>query len=341
MFHGILAPFAERRKINMKRIQYSVYRRETGNAGGKAKNDVYDILLKEGFLPSYNPSKYQYIRVFQQLVSIFGMKKNTCLIVQYPAIYSKIIKVLCKKMKNMDSTTAIIHDLPSIQGVGGKPETEFKELSYFDNIIVHNRKMGEYLKSNGYRGRIVELELFDYLHDATREITSCNGEGIISIAGNLDKSKYILELNKIKKCRFNLYGINNTLDLSSVNNANYLGLLSSEEIVYKLEGDYGLVWDGDSITECSGIHGRYLKYNNPHKLSLYIAAGKPVITWKKAAIADFVEKENIGITVDSLEELNNIDLKREYWDKRKNVLKLKKRIAEGYYTKKAIRLIYE
>lgn len=327
--------------INMKRIQYSVYRRETGSAGGKAKNDIFDILSEEGFEPSYTPSNNRYIRVAQQIKSIIAINKDTDLVVQYPTISNNVMKLLCKKMQRVVKTTAIIHDIPSIQGMGGDRSRESKELSYFDNIIVHNRKMGEYLKSNGYRGRIVELELFDYLHDATREITSCNGEGIISIAGNLDKSKYILELNKINKCRFNLYGINNTLDLSSVNNANYLGLLSSEEIVYKLEGDYGLVWDGDSITECSGIHGRYLKYNNPHKLSLYIAAGKPVITWKKAAIADFVEKENIGITVDSLEELNNIDLKKEYWDKRKNVLKLKKRIAEGFYTKKAIRLIYK
>ena len=27
----------------MRKVQYSVYRRETGTAGGKAKNDAYDI----------------------------------------------------------------------------------------------------------------------------------------------------------------------------------------------------------------------------------------------------------------------------------------------------------
>lgn len=325
----------------MKKIQYTVYKRETGSAGGKAKNDVFDILSEEGFLPSYKACDNRFIRVLQQIVSIMFMKNDIELVVQYPTISNNIMKILCRRIIKVKSATAIIHDIPSIQGMGGNSKEEFKVLKSFDNIIVHNDRMGEYLRRNGYTGNIIQLELFDYLHDLSQKITKCNGDGIISIAGNLDKSKYILDLGKIYNCKFNLYGINNTLDLSSVYNAKYLGLLNSEEIVYKLEGDYGLVWDGESINECTGIHGRYLEYNNPHKLSLYIASGKPVITWKKAAIAKFVEKENIGITVDSLEELNSIDLKAGYWEKRENVLKLKEKIAVGYFTRKAIRSIYE
>lgn len=324
----------------MKKIQYSIYKQETGSAGGKAKNDVFDILVNEGFRPSYYPSDKRTIRVLQQFFSIEKFDKNTRLIIQYPAISQKLMNRLNTKLDKVYDTTAIIHDLPSIQGMGGDKDSEIRQLQRFDNLIVHNGCMRRYLEGNGYSGNIVELELFDYLHDIEREVTQSFNKGVISIAGNLDKSRFILELGKIKECRFNLYGINKTLDLSEMKNAEYLGLLSSEEIVYKLEGDYGLVWDGNSISECSGIHGKYLQYNNPHKLSLYIAAGKPVITWKKAAVANFIEKENIGITVNSLEELNEIDLQKDYWKKRDNVLKIKERIASGYYTRKAIKAIY-
>ncbi|NRO11242.1 Beta-1,6-galactofuranosyltransferase WbbI [Lactobacillus helveticus] len=48
--------------------------------------------------------------------------------------------------------------------------------------------------------------------------------------------------------------------------------------------------------------GNYLRYNDPHKLSLYLASGIPVIIWKKAAEAKFVEENKVGITVDSLED---------------------------------------
>ena len=43
---------------------------------------------------------------------------------------------------------------------------------------------------------------------------------------------------------------------------------------------------------------------NPHKLSLYLSSGLPVIIWKEAAEADFVEKQGVGICVDSLKELS-------------------------------------
>ena len=50
--------------------------------------------------------------------------------------------------------------------------------------------------------------------------------------------------------------------------------------------------------------GNYLRYNSPHKLSLYIAAGMPVIVWKNSALSEYIEQKNIGITVNSLLELD-------------------------------------
>lgn len=328
------------RKI-VKWLQYSVYKRETGNASGKAKRDAYDILLKIGFEATYNPSKYRPIRIIQQLISIFRLKKYSNLIIQYPTISSSLMKILENKLSKLSLSIALIHDLPSIQGTGGDSESEIKCLSHFDCLIVHNSSMKKYVCQHGYKGKIIELELFDYLHDFRLPVIESKHDGKICIAGNLDKSRYICDLDKVNRCIFNLYGINKTLNLTNIKNVEYKGLLSSEEIVYKLDGDYGLVWDGDSIKECSGICGKYLLYNSPHKLSLYIASGKPIITWKKAAIAEFVEKENIGITIDSLLELNDIDLTKNYDIMKVNVMKLKQRVATGYYLKKAINEVFE
>ena len=50
-----------------------------------------------------------------------------------------------------------------------------------------------------------------------------------------------------------------------------------------MEGSFGLVWDGISVETCAGVYGEYLKVNNPHKTSLYLASGIPVIIWKEAA----------------------------------------------------------
>lgn len=324
----------------MKKIQYSVYKRETGSAGGKAKNDAFDILLDNGFIPSYVPSDKRSIRVIQQIFSLQKFNENTFLAIQYPAISSKVMSLLLKRIEKMKcKSVALIHDLPSIQGMGGDSDSEINELNHFDYLIVHNSKMEEYLLSRGYKGKTVCIELFDYLHDAARTVTDNPYSGTISIAGNLDKAPYVLDLEKVDRYKFNLYGINKTLDLNNISNIAYKGCLPSDEIPYLLDADYGLVWDGDSVDTCSGIYGKYLLYNNPHKLSLYIAAGKPVIVWSKSAVAEFVLRNKIGIAVDSLNDLQQIDLLENYADMKQNVADLKQKIANGFFLKSAIEKI--
>ena len=325
---------------DMKKIQYSVYKQETGSAGGKAKNDAYDILLNSGYMPSYVPSNKRNIRMIQQILSLQKLNEKVLLVIQYPAISSKIMSLLLKRIEKVKcKSVALIHDLPSIQGMGGETQFEIEELNHFDYLIVHNTKMEEYLFDCGYRGKIVVLELFDYLHDIERNVTETPYSGTISVAGNLDKAPYICDLEKVGRYKFNLYGINKTLDLSNLSNVDYKGCLPSDEIPYLLDADYGLVWDGDSVDTCSGVYGKYLLYNNPHKLSLYIAAGKPVIVWSNSAVADFVLKNKIGIAVDSLIDLNQIDLFDNYKELKQNALKIKQKISSGYFLKTAIEKI--
>ena len=84
-----------------------------------------------------------------------------------------------------------------------------------------------------------------------------------------------------------------------------------------------------------------MKYNNPHKLSLYIAAGLPVVVWEKAAIADFVKKYNIGIIVKSLldldKEINSLS-EEQYEEFKQNILVLQKNVTNGYYTRRALNI---
>lgn len=324
----------------MEKIQYSVWKKETNSAGGKAKNDVYDIMIKLGFESSYNPSKIRIIRIFQQLLSLKKFLGEKIKFVQYPTLQTIIFNLFLKSLKKQDKSIALIHDISSIQGMSNISEIkEINKLKKFNYLIVHNKSMKNYIKNLGYTGKLVNLELFDYLHDLNKKIINNNYSNSISFAGNLEKSKFLLSINKISNYKFYLYGIKGSLKFSNLKNIEYKGCLSSEEIVYNLEGDYGLVWDGESISSCEGKYGEYLKYNNPHKLSLYIAAGKPIITWKSAAIADFVLKNEIGIVLDSLEELNTLDLSKDYKKMKNNVLKIKKLIAEGFYLKSAIKKI--
>ena len=102
--------------------------------------------------------------------------------------------------------------------------------------------------------------------------------------------------------------------------------------------------DVTDINTCCGEFGNYLRFNNPHKLSLYMATGIPVVVWDQSAIADFVEKNNIGIIVSDLIDLNDklSDISLDSYNKMvKNVKLIQEKVLGGGYFKAAISKITE
>ena len=88
--------------------------------------------------------------------------------------------------------------------------------------------------------------------------------------------------------------------------------------------------------------GEYLKYTNPHKTSLYLALGLPVIISADISTASFIKKENVGVVIQSLNDLpdvlNNIS-NDEYEVLRKNALALSVKLRDGYFIKNVIKEI--
>lgn len=326
----------------MRKIQYSIYKRDTGNASGKAKKDCLETLERMGFSHLYKPSNIQKVRVIQQFLSLLFLsfsREKKVFVLQYPAVHEMFYSMIKKNIHSGDVSIAVIHDLLSLQNdLNGEILTnEISFLNNFRYIIVPNLSMQRLLKDNGCTSRLVNMEIYDYLHDSSRDIKNSEYNDVICFAGNLQKSEFLKQLTLIRGKKFFLYGKDG--EYLEGRNTEYKGCLPADELVYLLEGDYGLVWDGDSLEECSGTVGRYLLYNSPHKLSSYIAAGKPVITWKRAAISLFVKQHNIGIVVDSLKELETLDLQNGYDEYKSNVLELKDKLSKGFYLENAIEYI--
>ena len=318
--------------------QYNIFKRETNSAGGKAKNDVSQVLFDEGIKDLYIPSKFRLIRLLQQLCGVSFLAKDSIVFVQYPAVIPPYISKLRRRISSKGKLVAIIHDLDSLRNTM-KAHQELEVLNNFDILIVHNKSMQKYINDIGYQGEIIILEIFDYLHNVNRKVIESKLEKSICFAGNLDKSIFVKKLNKVKNLHFNLYGITKNPQEIESEKVKFRGKYSSEEIVFKLEGGFGLIWDGDSLETCDGVIGNYQRYNNPHKLSLYIASEKPVIVWKDAAIADFVQDNNIGLVVNNLFEIEqkiNELSKEDYEEMLNNVVELKRKISKGFFTKRAV-----
>lgn len=292
----------------------------TNDAGFKARVDIINILTHE-FGYKYIPIKKsrKIVDIMCSFKNILEMKinKNSIILIQYP-INRKALSFIFTRIKlNKSKAICMIHDIESLRNCQSdkKIKKEIEVLNKFEYIISHNSCMTKWIKDNGVKSKVYDLNLFDYVAKG-REVNhshNINEKYKVSYATGLlgdEKSSFLYKLNNNQLSNFELllYGqIKSKLNelVLTLKNVRYMQSISPEIITEKLEGDFGLIWDGDSIDRCNGNYGYYLKYNNPHKLSMYIAAGKPVISWKKAAISNFIESNNIGFCVDSINEIND------------------------------------
>jgi len=327
------------------------------NAGSKAIDDCKKILNDNGYknLDIYFVKKpylifYNLIKLLLILIcQFFIIKKNSIIIVQYPlkginTVFRYFIKMLHYKQCFV---ACIIHDIDSLRYKRSNVEIikEIQILNAYNAVISHNCKMTAWLKANGLTSGTIDLEIFDYLYfgekDSIQNNISDNNNSVV-FAGSLGRGNFIYHLGKIAiGIKFKLYGsFINLKRIDSNENITWMGTFPPDKLIKELKGNFGLVWDGDSIDYCDGQMGEYLQYNNPHKASLYIAAGIPVIISSKAAIADFVLKNNIGIIINSIADIKD-KLNSMSQDKYNVMLENTNSIAEkvriGYFFNSALK----
>ena len=330
------------------------------HAGAKAPADVAKIAEELGFkrlivrtLLAQNIVQ----KAKKQLTSINDWKQcasavteHAVLLLQCPFWHHQINRysVLADlKSKKNAKIIALVHDVEELRGAmyNDYLKGEFQEmLSLADCIIVHNPVMKQFfLKKGVAEDKLVVLQIFDYLQPSDA-YEKPGFERAISIAGNLDvtKSKYLAQLPDIPEIGMHMYGPNFTLE--SNERIQYHGSFPADQIANELRSGFGLVWDGESIESCTGQFGNYLRYNNPHKLSLYLSSGLPVVIWSEAAEATFVKEHQVGVCVASLRELTDV-LGRltvsEYEQMAENVKTIRQRLISGTYTKDALRRALE
>lgn len=319
---------------------------EAFNAGPKALEDVQEILAKhDQAKPCVIDLKTGKIRskgklAWNLLLSHFSKE---ILVLQYPIFERKELLNLANKKR----TILFVHDIEGLRSQNEELlKQEIERFQLFQYIVVHNQKMKQFLIEKRIpEEKLYLLELFDYLcqgEEKNRQRTPVISKKDIKLcyAGNLrqEKSPFLYQITEeMLGFDFYLYGVGAETE-KLTKRIHYEGKADPAELPNQLKGNLGLVWDGlfDESDEKEKFKG-YTKYNNPHKLSCYLAAGIPVVVWEKAAIADFVKKQNIGYTIRNFAEMEQLDFS-DYEQKYQNVQELKQRVRNGYYT---IRIIEE
>lgn len=330
----------------VKKFILNVSMEERRNAMTKAKSDVLKFAGEVGYTPiniSQIDNRLKRFFLTNERVSNILAKFNPFdeLFIQYPTYLGQHFekKLFDGAIKNKIKLTCIIHDLDTLRFEGNKWPTIdeiVEELDKFDDVIVSNSVMGDLLKSHGLNSKLIDLRIFDYFHDVS--LKSKNKGHMLNFAGNLDKSKFFQDFDTSQSLNINLYGKLSNQDKVD-KKFNYRGSFLPDKLPGEFSEGFGLVWDGNSSQGIKGKLGEYQKYNNPHKVSLYLSSGLPVVIWEKAALAEFIKLNNVGITVSSL---NNLDIKiaeisdLEYNEMVANAKELSTKLKSGYFTKRAL-----
>lgn len=302
----------------LKKVFIARNYRSKFDAAGKAKMDCETILLNNGWKNIGFKQTWISNSVVGTLISALGvtwalirLKTRSYLCLQYP--FNKFYQycLWAAKIKKCTVLT-IVHDVKSLKGKYEFSQEEINILGKSEQLIVHNASMRKWFEQQGVKSQLFEISAFDYLHSAKNktEQKPTNFQKLrIVFAGNMgSKRSFIYDFDTLntKQFKVDLYGVgfhSGSVKKQQNSSLDYKGVFPADQVIDRIDGDFGLVWYGDSIDSCDGSTGQYLKYNNPHKLSLYILCGMPIIIWDKAAIADFVTRNKIGLTVSSLREL--------------------------------------
>lgn len=317
-------------------------------ASSKARNDVTCIMEELGVkrIPIVRSTENKIWGVLQVMLKVcwclLKLPKTATIYVQYPMINITAFVRIASLFKKFHSVV-IVHDIRTYchDFLLQHRSKEIEALNCFKQIIVHSEAMKARLIADGVKSNMIVLGAFDYLLFPDQKIIK-DKNGIV-FAGALQKSTYLKDLHKVpqQNIHFNLYGAQKP-EITYLPSINYKGRFAPND-VSTIEGDWGLMWDGEGIDSCGGKFGDYLHLIAPHKFSLYIACGLKVIIWEESAMAPLVKEKKLGITIRRLNEIEEKISSLTDEEKaiiERNVAEMSKSIRRGDMLKIALNKLY-
>lgn len=238
---------------------------------------------------------------------------------------------------------AYIHDIDYLRDF----DDSFRLKDLFNSLdiaMVASQPVVDFLRNSGVVSDLVISGMWDYHSDIIQGNKIDNLGLSINYAGNLYKPKagFIKPLSKISDYPINVWGY---VDSHTINPAeldiNYQGKTNSPDL--DIPEGWGLIWDDDENLSNSG-YNEYQKYNWAYKLALYLRNGLPVIVRKHTNMGNYIEKYHLGVTIDSIEDINyaidSLLIKPSNFKQvKKNCYYYSKLLDSGYFIKSALRKV--
>lgn len=305
-------------------------------------------------------------------IFVLGRKDYCIFVYQDNAMKIKLLSKL-KKIKRF-KVICMVNDVNSIRSDGlysqnrkADIDRDFELIGSADIILAPNKGSISYMTGRGMQSEMIPVGVWDYLMDdamgakcdenaymgacGVKSLLAGNdgsGDFItprkwkIGFAGNLGKSEFLNEIDTVynEKIEYHLWGDTEGKDFIN-NNVIYEGSVAPNVLPLELSEkcNFGLVWDGVSVSEIKGGYGEYLRFNNSHKCGCYLASGIPVFVWSESGMAHFVKESGCGYVINNVGEIADVlsKISEEEYDKLcENVKAVSKNVRSGFYLKNAL-----
>lgn len=272
---------------------------DTLDAMSKSKDDFTSIAHRTGYeyvnIQRYQRGDESYDALGTRIDGITaGVKRDDLLIYQYPTYIGNQFEVSFVEhtVYRGVNLVLLIHDYERLRFGINPGYNEIRVLNLASAIIVPNTKMRDQMREDGVTSKIILQHCWDFLTD--RPYANELPAREVVLAGAFAKTNLLSTWNQ--NIKLIAYGRNDSQQIPA-ENVDYRGVMPAEELVKQLPNCFGLAWDtGDN-------YGEYTRYNNPHKVAMYLALGMPVIVWRESAIAKLIQDNHIGFAINSLDEI--------------------------------------
>ena len=281
--------------------------------GGIGYTDAERIMAEAEYQPIFLPCHFSFsvlskIRRFLFIIRIFLTLPSGSIVVfllpQYANMNRWLVNMLgwrrsVRRVAVLGDINGIKHNDPALL------QKELNEFRQYDFLIAHNQRMKDWLQQELPGVQCAMISFFDFLAEPNG--SAPQQDHTVAYAGNLEHGLFLNRVGALKSDNpsvlFRVYGQPYTQQMAEQPNLEYMGTSEPYALPAKLKASYGLVWYGNSLDEVGGSIGPYLSIITPHKASLYLLCGIPLIVPEHTAVADLVQQYKLGIVIANLHEI--------------------------------------
>ncbi|HVK49468.1 MAG TPA: hypothetical protein VM488_16520, partial [Pseudobacter sp.] len=283
--------------------------------GGIGYTDAERIMAGAEYQPIFLPGHFNFsllskIRRLLFIIRIFFTLPSGAIVVfllpQYATMNRWLVKMLgwrrsIRRVAVLGDINGIKHNDPALL------QKELKEFSNYDFLIVHNQWMKDWIQQEIPGAQCAMISFFDFLAEPNGNAPQ--QDHTVAYAGNLEHGLFLNRVGALQSDNpsvlFRVYGQPYTQQMAEQPNLEYMGTSEPYALPAKLKASYGLVWYGDSLDHVAGNIGPYLSIISPHKASLYLLCGIPLIVPGHTAVASLVQQYKLGIVIRNLHEIQS------------------------------------